>query len=877
MAESRPTLRLFLGYAPGVGKTCALLESGRRLREAGVDVVVGFVDTRGRPRVAELLEGLEILGPGSVSNAGPARAGLDIDAARTRRPRVLLLDRIERGNPPGSRHARSWQDIPELLDAGITVHATLDVFRLESLNDAVRRISGLRIEETVPDSVLERAGEIVLVDMPTQDLASRPAAGTAAADLPLLEPGALLALRALALRRAAECVDADIRAFRREHRAGGMWPTTEMVMACVGPSPSSARVVRAAARAADELHAPWTAVYVSAPDAVPMRDADRERLQAHLRLSESLGADVVRLTGSMVSEELLRFARERTVTHLVLGRPARSRLRDLLRGSLVDALVSQGTGIEIHVVAGEKEPPHPGRAARPILRAKPVGFAVAVALVAAITVGATFVRAFVPDTEIVMSYLLVIMVAAATYGLGPALVAAGLSVVAYDVFFIPPLLRLTVADARHLFTFAMMFIVGIAISGLTGRLRRQGVDARLRERRTASLYALVRELAASTTDDDAAGIASRHAAQAIAGEAVVLLRDGDGTLRVAGESEPGVGLTPAESAVARCAADTGRPAGMGTETHAEAVVVCLPIAAGQAVRGVLALRPKARAASDVEERGFLEALARQIALTIERIHLAGDARTAALRVRAEETRTSLLSAVSHDLRTPLAAITGAGSALRMEGGRLDRDRRRELIDTICDEAGRMDRLIGNILDMVRLEAGSTAARREWVPVEEIVGPALARMEDVLAARDVRVDLPDDLPLILVDPVLFEHLLFNLVDNAVKHTPPGVPIDLRAGVARGWIEIEVADRGPGLPPGGEEKVFEKFYRGPSPRGPGMGLGLAISRSIAQIHDGTLRAENRTGGGASFTVRLPIVAPPGDDALSRGSPPGGGQNA
>ncbi len=870
-------LRLFLGYAPGVGKTSALLESGRRLREAGVDVVAGFVDTRGRARVSQLLEGIEILGPGSVANRGVARVGLDVDGARARRPRVLLLDDIERGNPPGSRHARSWQDIAELLDAGITVHATLDVFRLESLADAVHHICGLRVEDTVPDLVLERADEIVLVDVPPAELASRSATGRTPAESALLEPGTLLALRELALRHAAERVDADIRSFRREHRISSWWPTAERIMACIGPSPSSVRVVRAARRAAEQLHAPWTAVCVGAPDAVPMRGADRDRLQAHLRLAESLGAEVVRLTGPKVSDELLRFARERGVTHLVLGRPARSRLRVILGGSLVDALVAGATGIEIHVVAGEKEPPFPGRAPRPVPRAKAAGFAVAIALVAAVTVGAGFVRAHVPDTEIVMSYLLVIMVAAASFGLGPALAAAGLSVIAYDVFFVPPLLRLTVADARHLFTFAMMFIVGIVISGLTGRLRRQGQDARLRERRTATLYALVRELSSCTTCDEAAAVAARQAAQAVSGDAAVFLRDSDGTLRVAGLSEPGTRLSPAETAVARWAGQNGRAAGIGTDTHADAAVVCLPVAAGQEVRGVLALRPKSRAASDVEEQGFLEALARQTALTIERIRLGEEARAAALRVRAEETRTSLLSAVSHDLRTPLAAITGAGTALRLEGERLDGERRGELIDTICDEAGRMDRLIGNILDMVRLEAGSTAARREWIPVEEVVGPALARMEDLLVGREVTVDLPEDLPLILVDPVLFEHLMFNLVDNAVKHTPAGIPVELRAGVVQGWIEIEVADRGPGLPPGGEEKVFEKFYRGPSARGPGMGLGLAISRSIAQIHDGTLTAENRAGGGAVFRVRLPVASPPSQDALLGGEPPVQGEKA
>ncbi len=871
----RAALRLFLGYAPGVGKTRALLEDGRRQRDLGLDTVVGFVDTRGRPAVAELLEGLEILGAGSVAHAGSARAGLDIDAARVRRPQVLLLDDIERANPPGSRHERSWQDLIELLDSGISVHATLDVFRIESLNDAMNRISGVRIDDTVPDSILERAEEIILVDLPPAELVSR-STNDAAAASPLLEPGVLLALRNLALRFCAERMDSDIRSYRRGHGIGSLWPTAERVLACIGPSPSSERVVRAAMRAAKELHAPWTAVYVSAPDTVPMRETDRERLQAHLRLAESLGAEVVRLSGRKVSEELLRYARERDVTRIIVGRPAHRRLRDLLIGSLVDALVAQGNGIEIHVISGEKPPRFRARGTRPDRRTGAGGYALALALIAAVTLAASFVRAYLPETEIVMSYLLAIMIAAAASGRGPALAAAGLAVAAYDVFFVPPLLRLTVADVRHLLTFAMMFVVGLTISGLTGRLKRQGQEARLRERRTASLYALVRELAVCATEDEAADIAARHAADAFEGDAAVLLRDSARNIRIAGMNQRSVHLDPSEMAVGRWTMESGKAAGRGTQTNADSPVSCLPIATGDTVLGVLALRPVSRLSPDAEELDFLEAFARQIALTIERVRLGEEARAAALRVRAEEMRTSLLSAVSHDLRTPLAAITGAGTALRLDRERLGGDRQTELIDTICDEAVRMDRLIGNILEMVRLEAGNTAARREWVPVEEVVGSALARSEDDLIGREMKVDLPEDLPLILVDPVLFEHLLFNLIDNAVKHTPQTVPIELKAHAGEGWVEIEVADRGPGLPLGGEERVFEKFYRGPTARGPGMGLGLAICRSIAQIHDGSLTAENRTGGGALFRVRLPVYEPPGDgsrfqDALPKKEQP------
>ena len=873
---SRARLKIFLGYAPGVGKTCALLADGRRLRDSGVDVVAGFVDTRGRPGTAELLEGLEVLSGASIAHASPSLAGFDLDAALARRPGALLLDDIERPNAPGSRHARRWQDLGELLDEGIPVLATLDAYRLESLNDVVLQITGVRVGDTVPDSILERADEIVLVDVPPGEIVARVgtvAAAGAAAD-PFGDPGILLALRELALRQAAEKVDADIRAWRHDHAIGTMWPASERILACVGPSPSSGGVVRAAVRIAAGLHSPWTAAYVESPGARPMSADDRDRLQAHLQLVESLGGEVIRLSGRRVGDALLRHAQERNVTRIVVGRPTHSRLRELWKGSIVSALVRGSGGIEVHFIAGSGEADAPARTSRVRRTFEWPGFLVAFLLVAGVTAGASLVRTFLPDSEIVMVFLLAIMIVAYFFGRGPSLAAAGLSVAAYDVFFIPPLFRLTVADIRHVLTFAMMFVVGLAISSLTGRLRRQGSEARLRERRTADLYALVRELAGATEAEPAAGIAARHTATAFGGDAVVLLRDPAMELRVAGASNPAVRLDAEETATARWVGEHGRPAGRGTETYADAPVVCVPIATGESVLGVLALRSADRVPSDAEQRGFLEAFVRQIALTMERVRLGGEARAAALRARTEEIRTSLLSAVSHDLRTPLAAITGAGSALRMDPGQLGAERHAELVDTICDEAGRMDRLIGNILDMVRLEAGGAAAKREWVPLEEIIGPALARLEDRLADREVRLDLPADLPLIPVDPVLFEHLLFNLIENAVKHAPGAGPIDLSARAGEGWVQVEVADRGPGLPPGDERRVFDKFYRGPTAQGTGMGLGLAICRSIALVHEGSLTAENRPGGGTIFRLRLPFLdRPPESDLL--GDPPSGGE--
>jgi two-component system sensor histidine kinase KdpD len=854
---SRARLKIFLGYAPGVGKTSALLAEGRRLRIAGVDAVAGFVQTRGRSSTVELMEGLEVLSGTSVAHADPSRAGFDLDAALARKPGVLLLDDIEQPNPSGSRHARRWQDLVELLEAGITVLATLDAFRLESLNDVVRQITGARVRDTVPDSILERADDIVLVDCPPEELIAR--VGESAVDGSFLEPGRLAALRSLALRRAADRVDSDIRSYRLAHGIGTSWPPSEFVLSCVGPSPSSAGVVRAAARLAAGLHARWIAAGVETPRSAAS-PLERQQLQEHLRLAELLGGEVIILSGRRVGEELLRYAHEHNATRIVVGRPTHSPLHDLFGGSIVNTLVRGSRGIEVHVIAGTEDAVAPERVSRTMTPVHWAGFALALALVTAVTTAAWLVRASLPDTEIVMAYLLAIMIVAFLSGRGPALAAAALSVAAYDVFFVPPLYRFTVADIRHVLTFAMMFAVGLAISSLTGMLRRQSRDARLRERRTADLYALVRELADAADEEQAAGISARHAAATFAAEAVVLLRSNDGGLRAAAASGPLVRLGSQEESVARWVGEHGRPAGRGTDTHAGSSVLCTPIATGERVLGVLVLRPAGRLLPDSEQRGFLEAFVRQIALAIERVRLSAEARVASLRARTEEIRSSLLSAVSHDLRTPLAAITGAGSALRLDQGKIRSAQRSELVETVCDEAARMDRLIGDLLDMVRLETGTPVAKREWVPLEELVGPALERLEDRLAGCVVRVDLPANLPLLSVDPVLFEHLFYNLIENAVKHAAG--PIDVSARADEGWVQIEVADRGPGLPPGTERSVFEKFYRGPGARDPGMGLGLSICRSIVQIHDGSISAENRSDGGALFRIRLPMLERPPD---------------
>ena len=867
--QSKAALKIFFGYAPGVGKTFTMLESARRLEAQGVDIVAGWVETHGRMETAALLDGLEVLPSRDVVYRGTTLKEFDLERALARKPKILLLDELAHSNAPGCRHKKRWQDVLELLEVGIDVHTTLNVQHVESLNDVVSQITFVRVRETVPDSILERADEIELVDLPLDELIDRLRNGkvyipdqASKAVEHFFRRGNLLALRELTLRRAAERVDVDVRAYRREYDIKTTWPAAERILVCVGPSPSSAKILRGARRMAVGLRAQWVAAYVEAPDAYPMTPQDRERLQGHLRLAESLGGEVVSLSGPRVAAELLRHARENNVTRIVIGKPTHSRWRDRLKGSLVNQLVRGSGDIEVHFIAGDDVPvPRLDRVPTPPRPRDWRGYATAAGLVALATGVGILARSPLSQPDFVMLFLLAIMVVAFRHGRGPALTAAALAVAAYDFFFVPPFYTFSVEHTRHFMTFAVMFAVGIVISSLTTRLRRQEHDARQRETRTAALYALSRELAAAQDERRAAEVTAAQAAKVFAGDAIVLLTGDAGALAITGTSRPDLALSDEELAVARWVIEHGRPAGHGTDTLPGSRVTCVPIQAGATALGVLAVVVPSLELLAVEHRAFVAAFVRQAALAIERSRLVHEAEASALKIRTEEMRSALLSAVSHDLRTPLGAITGAGTALRDDRGRLGPEQRAELCDAICTEAERMERLVGNILDTVRLESGSVAPRREWVPLEETVGSALSRLESKLGTREVKVALPDALPLLSVDPVLFEQVFVNLVENVIKHCGADCPIEIGARIDGETFAIEVADRGPGLPAGTEQRVFDKFYRGPHVHAGGVGLGLSICRGVVQAHGGTISAENRAGGGALFRIKLPVQqAPP-----------------
>ncbi|MDC0673980.1 sensor histidine kinase [Nannocystis radixulma] len=856
----RGQLKIFFGAAPGVGKTYAMLEAARRERAAGVDVVVGVVETHGRSETAALLEGLSRLPLRTVEYRGKALQEFDLDGALARAPQQLLVDELAHTNVPGSQHRKRWQDVDLLLERGIDVFTTLNVQHLESLNDVVAQITWVRVRETIPDAVFDRADDVELCDLPADELLERLKEGkvyvpeqAAHAKEAFFRKGNLLALRELALRRMAQRVDSDVQAYRRAHGISTTWAASERILVCVGPSENGPRLVRAAARMAAGLRAEWIALHVE----TPRRDARGGTLAETIRLAESLGAEVVTIGGEPIGERILEYARGRNVTRLIVGKPSRSRWQELLGGSVLDTLVRGSGDIDVLVISGDEAPP--SRRARlpaaPARRAPPIAYAWAVAGVTGVTGLCTLLFFYIDLSDIIMLYLLVIMVIAVRFGRGPSTLAAVLSVVAFDLCFIAPLYAFAVADARYVLTFAVMLIVGVVISSLTERVRMQAEAARGREQRTAILYSLSRELAQLRHKNSIGTSAARHVAELAGGRVVVLVAGPDDSLVPVQGTDADLLADPLEQAAARQALERG-PAGAGTDTLPAAKALYVPLQAVGRTIGVLGVTTgDPTRLRHLAEQELLAAMSGQVALALHRVLLAQEAQQAELRARTEELRGALLSSVSHDLRTPLTAISTAASVLAQPGPLAD-DRRREFAGAIYEEALGLGRLVTNLLHMTRLETQGVALRREWTPLEDPIGAAMTRLERLLAGHVVDVSLPPDLPPVLLDEVLFEHLMLNLLENAAKYTPPGSAIDVAARVEGTNVVVEVADRGDGIPVGQEERIFDKFVRVGRAREAGFGLGLAICRAIAVAHGGTIAASNRPQGGAVFRVTLPL---------------------
>ncbi len=863
--ERRGQLKVFLGASPGVGKTFSMLEAAQAKRAEGLDVVVGIAETHGRQETARLLEGLETIHRCTIEYRGTRLEEFDLDTALRRHPALLLVDELAHTNAPGSRHAKRWQDVEELLAAGINVYTTLNVQHIESLNDVVAQITGVLVRETIPDSVLELADEVELVDVTPDVLQQRlregkvyvPEQATRAIER-FFRKGNLIALRELALRRTAERVDAQMRGYMAERGIQETWAAAERLLVCVGPSPTAVRLVRATRGMAARVHADWIAVHVETPRDQRLSPTEREDILRALELAEQLGGRTVTLSGQSAADEILAYARSHNITRIVVGKPRAAPWREFFRGSLLGTLVRQSGAIEVLAITGEEESEQ-ARSAPPSPPVTWWEYAGAIAIVLVPTMVGMVLRQIggtVATIDAAMLYLLAVVVAAARYSRGPSVAAALVGIASFDFFFVHPFYTFSVSDVRYLLTFCVMLLVALVLGGLTGRIRSQAEAAREREQRTAALYALSRDLASAQERGAVVAAAVRHVRDTFAVEAAVLLPGSEG--RIDSASPVSYPFDERERAVAQWTYDHGQVAGQGTKTLPGANALYVPLSASGRVVGVLGIRAADPALfRDPARRRLVEALSGQTAVALERLALEEQSRKTSVEFEAERLRTALLSSLSHDMRTPLASIEGAASTLLQNPEQVGAATRRDLATTILQESQRMGRLVANLLDMIRLESGALQVHKEWQLLSDVVGVALLRTEDQLRQHAVTTRLPPDLPLVAVDEILLEQVFVNLLENAAKYTPPGTPVEIGAEARESEVVAWVADRGPGFPPGEEDRIFEKFYRVGGTPAAGVGLGLTICRGIVTAHGGRIWAETRAGGGAIFRFTIPIT--------------------
>ncbi|MEI6334076.1 MAG: sensor histidine kinase KdpD [Methylococcaceae bacterium] len=876
----RGRLKIFFGAAAGVGKTYGMLLVAQAKRVEGVDVVVGLVETHDRQETIAVLQGLEVLPPKLVKHRGTVQREFDLEGTLKRRPTLVLVDELAHSNAVGCRHSKRWQDVEELLNAGIDVYSTLNVQHLESLNDDINLVTGVQVKETVPDTVFELADEVELIDLPPDELLLRLKEGKVyvpqqaeRAMRSFFRKGNLIALRELSLRFTADRVDAQMQDYREIHAIHDVWPVGDRVLVCMGPNPDAERLIRAAKRLSTSLHAHWLVAYVETPELQRLPAERRDEVLRVLRFAEQLGAETVTLSGADMSKEILSLAKSRNVTKIMLGKPGRRGWKRWVLGSVVDKLIAEAHNINVYLLGSprgegilEQKRPKPmpeskvRRPGYPWERVKRhwLSWRWALMMTSGTTLLAWLMSGKFESANLIMVYLLGVVFMAARIGREASILTSILSVAAFDFLFVTPTYNFAVADAQYLVTFFIMLLVGLIISHLTSNVRFQAKIASHRERRANVLYALSKDLATSRNLADISKIAVRHIHEEFGGTSVLLFPVDEGRLVYPQDPAIAESLHAADLGVAQWVFDHARIAGQGTDTLPGASAVYFPLSGFRGVIGVLALcAANLRRVFLPEQRRLLDTFLSQIAQAIERVHFAEEAQQTQLRMESETLRNSLLSAISHDLRTPLSVIVGAASTLVEEDALLSSTDRQELSLTIYDEALRMSNLASNILDMARLEGGQASLNLQWYPLDEIIGGALTRMHKRLGGRIVNTRLPDGLCWVRLDAVLIEQVLINLLDNACKYTPGGSPIDIIAELSTQILKVTIADHGSGIPAGSEEKLFDKFYQVHREGSQsGVGLGLAICKAIVIAHGGVIGVSNRHDGGAQFFFMLPV---------------------
>ncbi|MGX1309559.1 two-component system sensor histidine kinase KdpD [Amorphus suaedae] len=881
--EGKGRLKIFLGAAPGVGKTYSMLEAAHERRADGVDVVVGIVETHGRAETERLLANLEIVPRQRIVYRGHYLPEMDLDAILARRPRLVLVDELAHSNVPESRHAKRWQDVEELLAAGIDVYTTLNIQHLESLNDVVARISGIRVRETVPDGAIEIADEIELVDLPPEELIDRLRQGKvyvqdqiARAIQNFFSKGNLTALRELALRVAADRVDAQMTAHMRSHAIAGPWPAQDRILVCVNESPVAKALVRAAKRAADRARVPWIVVHVQTPASEHLPDADKDRIVETLRLAESLGSEVVTLNAeSHLAAEILSYARSRNVSRILVGRPRPRRFgARFFRESVGEGIVSSGTDFEVTLVSADAEEARRAalRPPRFTVEADPKAYGFALAAVTVASAFGMILNPLLPVESLSLLFLIAVLIVATRRGLWPSIFASLLSFFAYNFFLTEPYYTLHVYSEYVVRTLVLFLIIAVATGNLAARLRAQVQAQQTIARRTANLFEFSRKAAQAASLDDVVWAAVHHVASTLNCASLVLgPREGQ-SLEILAGYPPEDTLDVRDRGAAEWAWDHGEPAGWGSATLPAASWLFLPLATAHGNQGLLGVKfPKAQPMGP-EERRLLDALVDQVALAIERTRLVADMEETRVLSETERLRAALLSSVSHDLRTPLVSIIGAATSLLDSDTALDAGGRKAMAETIRDEGERLNRYVQNLLDMTRLGYGALKVARDVVDLRETVGRAVRQLRSALQSHPVEFDLPRDLPSVMGDSVLLEQVVANILDNAAKYAPPGTAIRVEATASEGEVMLSIVDAGPGIPPGDRAKVFDMFYRvraGDGQRA-GTGLGLAICKGIVDAHGGRIVvSDGMNGHGTRIGIALPVA--PDIAAGARGDGP------
>ncbi|QIP07977.1 sensor histidine kinase [Bradyrhizobium symbiodeficiens] len=868
-------LKIFVGAAPGVGKTYEMLQSAHARRKSGVDVVVGFVETHGRAETEALVRDLEVIPRKRLDYRGQIVEEMDLDAVIARRPQIALVDELAHTNAAGSRHPKRYLDVEELLSHGIDVYTAVNIQHIESLNDVVAQITHVRVRETVPDSVFDRADAIELIDLTPDDLIQRLKEGkvyvSRQAERALehyFSPGNLTALRELALRRTAERVDEQLLTHMQANAIVGPWAAGERILVCVSEDPRAAGLVRYTKRLADRLHAPFTAISIETRRSLQLSDEQRDRLADTLRLAESLGGEALTIpaVGRRIADDVVSFAQGNNVTQIVIGKSTRSRWFEMTRGSVVNDLVRRAGNISVHVIPGDEltSEPAPKTAVQTAARSEPfdaIPYLKALGITALGLAAAVAIKPYFGIENVDLMFLTAVVAVAVRYGLLPSLLASIAASLAYNFFFLPPVYTFTITDPTNVAAFFFFMLIAFVVSNVAARVRTQADAAIGRIRMSEQLYAFSRKLAGTATLDDVLWASAYQIALMLKVRVVLLLPE-EGLLTVKSGYPPEDELDQADLAAANWAWSNDRPAGRGSDTLPGAKRLFLPMRTGRGPIGVIGIdNDRTGPLLTPDQRRLLDALVDQGALAIERVLLVEDMDRVKRTVESERLRSALLTSISHDLKTPLASVLGAASTMRDLAGALSDTEKRDLLATVIDESERLNRFIANLLDMTKLESGAIVPNTALHDLGEIVGSALRRASKILTAHKVELQLAADLPMLQLDAVLFEQVLFNLLDNAAKYSPPDTTVSIKSRRERDQIVLDVADEGDGIPPDELEIVFDKFYRaqkGDHVR-PGTGLGLAISRGFVEAMRGTISAANRRDrSGAVLTIRLPVPA-------------------